>query len=348
MALAFPMLLALFFGFAINFDVRNIPLTVSDLDQTLPSRTFIDTVRGTGLFIVKPADQRQTVTSDLDHERSDGVLIIEKGFAQDLRAGRNPKLQLLMDGANNATSGVVATYLAGLEPAAWNRLAVYAPQAPPPPPLNLRVRLLFNPELNSRWFIIPALSVLILGMIATQLAAVSLAREWELGSMELLLSTPAKPIEIIVGKLLPYLALGLAAVVTIFLCALVIFGVPFRGSLLLYGTGCLFFLVSCLAEGLLISGAVRQQMAAMQFSQMLTMLPNMMLSGFIFPVESMPLFFSVLTAFVPARWFIQISRALFLKGSGLRELGFALAVLFLMAFALVVFAVKSFKKDLEP
>ena len=348
MALVLPLVLILIFGFAINFDVRNVRLTVSDKDRTQPSRVMVDTVRGTGLFKVIPADERAGVTADLDHERSKGVLIIEKGFAEDLRAGRSPKLQLLMDGADNSTSGVIASYLAGLQPAAWSRLSRYAPQgAPPAQALDLRVRYLFNPELNSHWFIIPALLVLILGMVATQLTAVGLAREWELGSMELLLSTPIRPVELVVGKLLPYLVIGLIAVSTVYLSARTVYGVPFKGSHLLYLAGCLAFLVCCLALGLLISGFARRQMTAMQMSQMLTMLPNMMFSGFIFPVESMPPFFAALTMLVPARWFTSFSRGIFLKGAGLRELRLPLMVLILMDALLVTWSVKRLKKDLE-
>jgi ABC-2 type transport system permease protein len=349
MALGLPMVMLVLFGFAIDFDVRDIRLSVIDHDQTKPSRQMIDTIQGTGLFKVKAGSMLGPPTADLDHEISKGVLIIEKGFAEDLRAGRRPKMQLLMDGADNSVAGTIGAYLNGLVPAAWARLAANSPQgAPPRPPLSVRIRFLFNPELNSHWFMIPALSALIMGLVSSMLTAVTVAREWENGSMELLLSTPVRPLEIILGKLLPYLILGLGAAAAIFISALTIFGVPFHGSLLLYLISCLLFLIPCLAIGLIISVKTRQQQMAMQSTMMITMLPNMMLSGFIFPVESMPKFFYLVTFIIPGRWFIMLSRSLFLKTPGIKELALPLLVLLAWNFLFIRMALKNFKTDLEP
>lgn len=349
MALVLPLILLVLFGYAIDFDVRDIHLSVIDRDQSKPSRMMIDTIQATGLFIIKPARLDDEVTADLDHEFAKGVLVIEKGFGEDLRAGRNPKMQLLMDGADNSVAGTIAAYLSGLVPAAWARLSELSPQGPPPaPPLNLRIRFLFNPELNSHWFIIPALSVLILGLVASMLTAVTIAREWENGSMELLLSTPVRPLEIILGKLLPYLLIGFGAASAIFVSALTVFGVPFHGSIILYAIGCLLFLIPCLAIGLLISVSTRQQQMAAQTTMMITMLPNMMLSGFIFPVESMPRIFYFITFIIPGRWFIDISRSLFLKEPGIKELALPFAILILWNIVFISLSLKKFKVDLEP
>jgi ABC-2 type transport system permease protein len=349
MALGLPLVLLVLFGYAIDFDVRDIRLTVLDHDQSPASRMMIDTIQGTGLFVVKQGLLNEAPSTDLDHEAARGVLIIEKGFADDLRAGRHPGMQLLMDGADNSVAGTIASYLNGLIPAAWRRLSVMSPLGPPPPPpLQLKLRFLFNPELNSHWFIIPALSVLIMGLVSSMLTAVTIAREWENGSMELLLSTPVRPLEIILGKLLPYLTLGFGAAAAIFVSALTIFGVPFHGSLLLYVLGCLLFLIPCLALGLLISVATRQQQMAMQATMMITMLPNMLLSGFIFPVESMPRLIYYITYVIPGRWFIHISRALYLKDPGLSELAVPFLILALSNVFFIRMSLKKFKTDLEP
>lgn len=166
--------------------------------------------------------------------------------------------------------------------------------------------------------------------------------------MEMLLSTPAKPLDIILGKVAPYVGLGLLAVGMVYGAGRMIFDVPFRGSLLLLLLGSLLFLFVSLSQGLLISVATRNQQVAFQLSMMSGMLPTMLLSGFIFPVESMPLGFRIFTAILAPRWFMNISRGLFLKGAGLFELAVPFLVLAVMCFLFVYFAVKSFKTDLEP
>jgi ABC-2 type transport system permease protein len=346
MAVGLPLVLLLFFGYAIDFDLHDIRLTVYDRDNSRPSRQFVDTIRGTGLFRVKYGVGAE-VSGDLDHEKAKAVLIIEKNFGDDFRKGRSPRAQFILDGADNAAAGEAAAYMAGIVPAAWARLSG-SDKERQAPPLDIRTRFLFNPELNSRWFVIPGLGVLIMGLLATLLTASTVAREWENGSMELLLSTPVKPLEVILGKLMPYLGLGLGAVSLIYVCGRLVFGLPFEGSHLLYLLGCLLFLIPCLSMGLLISVATRQQQMAMQMAMMITMLPSMMLSGFIFPVESMPALFATISRFIPATWFIVVSRGLYLKGMGLTELGLPLAILFGMNLLFVAWAWKRFKTDLEP
>ena len=209
-------------------------------------------------------------------------------------------------------------------------------------------RYLFNPELNSRWFTVPGLSVVVLAILSIMLTAITVAREWEHGSMELLLSTPVSPLEIILGKLAPYLVMGLIAQVVIYLAARLLFGAPFAGSHLLLLLGTVLFLAANMALGLIISVTTRNQIAAIQFSQMLGQLPSLMLSGFIFPIESMPVFFQYFTMIFPARWFMVVMRGLFLRGAGFFDLLLPLSVLFVMDVVFITLAVKLFKKDVEP
>ena len=189
---------------------------------------------------------------------------------------------------------------------------------------------------------------IVMGLLAIMLTALTVAREWENGSMELLLSTPVRPWEIILGKLAPYLALGLVGAVFIYLAARLGFGVPFRGSHLLYVLLCLLFLTASLAQGLLISVATRQQQLAMQLSIITGLLPSLLLSGFVFPVESMPIFFQYFTSILSQKWFMMISRGVFLQGSGALDLARPILGLSVITGVLLTMAAKRFKKDLEP
>jgi ABC-2 type transport system permease protein len=238
--------------------------------------------------------------------------------------------------------------MAGVAGVAWDHMRMAENRRLPDPPISFITRYLFNGELNSRWFMIPGLLVIIIGLLAVLMTALTVAREWENGSMEMLLTTPATPLDIILGKVAPYIGLGLLDVAMVYLAGRLIFEVPFRGSHLLLLIGSSLFLFVCLAQGLLISVAARNQQLAFQFSMMSAMLPGMLLSGFVFPVESMPIFFQILTSILPPRWFMTVSRGLFLKGAGVVELALPLSVLSLMCFLFIFFAVKRFKTDLEP
>jgi ABC-2 type transport system permease protein len=314
LALGLPVLMVSFFGYAIDFDVRDVGLLAVNGDGTRASRELLEVFSGSGYFKVKKAPRTTRPLSELDAERAKAVLIIEPDFGRDLAAGKPVSAQLVLDGADNSSSSVVLSYLAGIQEAARRRLL-----KAPPPALELRTRFLFNPELNSHWFVIPGLAVILIGLVATLLTALTVAREWENGSMELLLSTPVRPLEIILGKLAPYFGLGLAAVSFVYAVARLVFGVPFAGSHLLFAVATLMFLAATLSQGLFISVATRQQQLAMQFSIVTTMLPSILLSGFVFPVQNMPPFFRGLTSILAPRWYMTI-----------------------------VLAVRRFKRDLEP
>jgi ABC-2 type transport system permease protein len=188
----------------------------------------------------------------------------------------------------------------------------------------------------------------VLAILGIMLTAITVAREWEHGSMEMLLSTPVSPLEIIVGKIAPYLVMGLIAQLVIYLAARLMFGAPFVGSHLLLLASTVLFLAASMAQGLIISITTRNQIAAIQFSQMLGQLPSMMLSGFVFPVESMPVFFQYFAMIFPARWFMVIMRGLFLRGAGFFDLLLPLSVLLVMDVIFITIAVRVFKRDVEP
>jgi ABC-2 type transport system permease protein len=240
--------------------------------------------------------------------------------------------------------GPILGYLGAIESIAAARIADFDPAER----VDLKTRFLFNSELNSRWFVIPGLGVVVMAILSVLLTALAVAREWENGSMELLLSTPVEPLEIIAGKIAPYAVLGLAAMAFIFVIALTVFAVPFRGNLVIYGTGVVLFLAAYLAQGLLISVVTRNQLVAMQVAIMSGLIPANLLSGFIFPIESMPVFFHHLTMIMPARWLTDIARESHLQGATLLDMWDAFVALAVLAAASVALAVTRFKRNVEP
>jgi ABC-2 type transport system permease protein len=334
----------LLFGVAIEFNPKDIPLAVSDSDKSHDSRALIQQFGSSEYFIPHGSVSAYYAMKDVMAEKAKACLIIPPRFQNDLLNGRSGSVQVLLDGADNSTVGAILTYLGTLQKLANERIA----ETPPPELYELRTRFLFNPELNSKWFSIPGLAVVVMSVLSILLTALTIAREWENGSMELLLSTPVQPLEIIVGKIAPYAALCVVAVFMVYIIARTLFGVPFVGSYLVFGLGCILFLVCYLAEGLLISIILRKQQLALQFGMVIGLLPTNLLSGFIFPIESMPRGFQYFTMLFPARWAVQITRDSFLKGSSLFDLWVPFFALTVSALILISISVGRFKRDLEP
>lgn len=344
LALVFPVFVVVIYGIAIDFNVQNVRLAVSDADKSQSSRRLVDTFSSSRYFLPHGVFSPVEALQDVNAEKARASLIIPPRFEKDVLAGREAEVQILIDGADNSTVGPVTGYVGAIQSIANRRIGDFNP----PETYQLRTRFLFNPELNSRWFVIPGLTVVVMSILSILLTALTVAREWENGSMELLLSTPVQPLEIIVGKLAPYGVLGLVAVTFVYIIARVFFHVPFVGSHAVFVLGCVLFLGTYLAQGLFISVVTRNQQIAMQFALLSGLLPSNLLSGFVFPVESMPVFFRYFTMILPARWFMKIARDTFLKGSSLFELGGSFLALTLLCAAMLILATRRFKRDLEP
>jgi ABC-2 type transport system permease protein len=342
-SLGLPVLLVLFFGFAIDFDVKRVDLLVADGDNSRVSRELVEIISGSGYFKVRRAESAQAAADALGAEKGKAALIIQADFGRDLRAGKPVAAQVLLDGADNSNAGIVASYLAGAESTIRSRLA-----GEPPPPAVLRTRFLFNPELDSHWFVVPGIFVIVVGLISSLLTALTVAKEWENGSMELLLSTPVRPLEIIAGKLAPYMGLSFAAIVLVYALARLVFGVPFLGSHLIFALATSLFLAATMSQGLVISVVTRQQQLAFQTAMNTGMMPIQLLSGFIFPIASMPFFFQCLTMILPARWYMTLTRALFLRAPDFAMLAGPLAALTGLTALFMTIAWRKFKTDLEP
>ena len=351
--LVLPLVFVGFFGFVIDLDYKHMRVYVRDNDQTSVSRRFLQEAASSGYFDLHPVHGQFQLDQALERNDSPALLVIRPGFGRHIRAGdaENPgEVQLLADGTDNVQASIMGSYMQGVVQKAN---AVFARDNPALADAagagdQIRSRFLFNPELNSRWFIVPALSTIIIGFLAIVLTALTVAKEWENGSMELLLSTPVRPSEIVLGKLVPYFLLTFFDVLVVFVLAIYVFKIPFLGSFLFYMASCWVYITGALALGLVISVVTRQQQAAIQFAFAVGLLPSCIFSGFIFPIENMPAFFQYFTALFPQRWFLLISRTVFLSDAAPATLATALAAIGVFAGAMILLAVHKFKTDVEP
>lgn len=344
LALGLPLFMVFVFGFAIEFNVKNIAVAGFDADQTQSSRKLVDIFGSSHYFQMDMLTGIAQAEAQMMNNRGRALLLIPGGFQANVFANRTATVQLLLDGSDNSTVAPILSYLGRIQEVANQRLA----EVKAPTYIQYRTRFLFNPELNSQWFIIPGLLVVIMAILSVLLTALTVAREWENGSMELLLSTPLKPLEIIVGKLTPYALLCLLAVTMVYIISRTVFHIPFRGSLWILGLGTLLFLTTYLAQGLLISVLTRSQQVAIQIAIMSGMLPAQLLSGFIFPIDNMPTFFRYFTMILPARWFMTIARQSYLKGSTLQDLLTPFLALSVLCALMLWLATRQFKRDVEP
>jgi drug efflux transport system permease protein len=332
LAFALPMFMLLFFGYAITWDVRDIPLAVLDQDKSQASRQLIETLEASGYFHVSSyLESARDIDEQLSHGGATGVLVIPPDFREHLAAGQKTPVQLLLDGgdANTATialnyaDAIVARYSANvlLTSTARPALPLFASSGRSAAgPAQAEGRVWYNPTLESRNMIVPGLIAVIMSIIAAMLTALTIAREWERGTMEQLAATPVHRLEVVFGKLLPYLAIGLFDVTITAAAGMFIFDVPLRGSVLLLGVMTILFLVGALGLGLFISAVLKSQVLATQVAMMATYLPALLLSGFLFDIASMPFVLRAITVVVPARYYIAVTRGVFLKGVGLEAL----------------------------
>lgn len=343
MALGMPVIMVLFFGYAIEFNMDRIPLVVFDGNKSEVSSELTRSFTNSGYFVSQYVASPSHAVQHLDEGLAYAALIIPPTFTADLKSSTGSSVQVLVDGSDNASAGSVVGYRGGVQKNFLKKQGGVLKE-----PLKVETRFLFNPELNSQWFVVPGLAAAITAILSILLTALTVAREWENGSMELLLATPVRPVEIILGKLLPYSAMGVIAILFVFLMSQWVFAVPFRGSFLLYLISSLIFLSTYLAQGLLISVLTRRQQLSMQFAMLSGLLPTILLSGFIFPVEHMPSFFYYFTMLLPARWFIKISRELFLQGATIVEIWPSFLALCVLLAVMILVATRKFKKDVEP
>jgi ABC-2 type transport system permease protein len=341
--LLMPLVQVILFGFALRSDVRDIRLAVVD---PVPDHATMDLRArfvGTGRFRVVAVSKTPDAIEPLFRRGSaDVALVFESGFASHLESTEQARLLVAMDASDPNTGTTYLTYTRAVIAAYQSELTAGGKQVR----IATETRMRFNPTLESVNLFVPGLIALVLVLVSALMTAISLSREKERGTMEVLLVSPLRPQQIIVGKVLPYLVLAFANVLTALLAAWAVFHVPFRGSLpLLLSESILYTLVS-LALGVLVAARTSSQRAAMLTALLATMLPSALLSGMIFPIASMPSWLQPVTNIVPAKWFIVIARGIMLKGVGLAILWRETLILSAMALLLLAAAMRSFKPRL--
>ncbi|MDD8026773.1 MAG: ABC transporter permease [Acidobacteriota bacterium] len=347
-----PVLQLLLFGFAVNLDVRDIPSVVCDQDRSPQSRAYLDAFFHSGYFTRRfDVGRTEDVDSRIDGGQAVMAVIIPRGFGERLLAGRGATAQIIADGteSQSATIGlnyaamITSRYAQGLLAETFVRLRGSGLR---PVLIEPEVRVFYNPDLKSRNFLVPGVLGMILMVMTMMLSSMGIVREKEAGTMEQLIVTPIRPGQLILGKLLPFLAIGVIDVVLVTSLAAFGFRVPFRGDVLLLGGLCLVFMLTTLGLGLFISTISRNQQQAM-FTAVFFMIPMILLSNFVFPIETMPGFFRALTAIIPIKYFFTVIRGIFLKGSGWAELWDEAAAMAVFGAVILALSIVRFKKRLE-
>jgi ABC-2 type transport system permease protein len=346
--LVVPFLQMVAFGYAATTDVKNIPFALVDLDRTPASRALVERFTGSGFFrLVDAGDRPEAAAGRLVEGSADLVLVVPAGYGRAIERRERPQVQVLADGTDSNSSMRGLAYAARI--VGEESLARFDPPEGPgiPGRIGVEPRVWYNPDLRSRWYMVPAVMAMVLMIVLLTLSSMAVVREREIGTMEQLIVTPLDPGSLLVGKLAPYAIVGLVEIAITSAVAFLWFRVPLRGSLLdLFGMGFLFVLVT-IALGLLVSTMARTQQQAMMASMFFVMTPMIYLSGFLFPIENMPAAIQALTWFIPLRWFADVVRGVVLKGSTITTLWPNALALAGFAAVLLVVATRRFRKRLD-
>lgn len=349
LAIAIPIFMLLIFGYGLSLDIDHVRTLVWNQDASSQvTADFLLNFKNSKYFkIVGYTDNYRQITEKIDKGQIMMALVIPKDFSHYIEAGKTAPLQLILDGSDANTAlialgyvrSVVSKYNIGLLTEAFSRHGL-----DPVKTINVHPRVWFNMAMTSTWSIIPGVIAMIIMIISALLISITIAREWERGTMEQLISTPVKGPELIIGKLIPYFIIAFFDLAVGVLMARFLFNVPFRGSyFLLIILSCLF-LTGALAQGLLISVNSKTQLMATQLASVSTLIPTMLLSGFIYPIFNMPKFVQAITYLIPARYYIVVLRDLFLKGNGIATIWDEALFLLLFASTMFMLAVRKFKK----
>jgi ABC-2 type transport system permease protein len=345
LALLMPVVMLLLFGYGVSTDVEHIPLAIADQDQSEASRALARAFDGSREFQVVAHTSPERVESLFRGGAALAALVVPRGYQRDLLLGRAAQVQLMLDGADAVIGNQILSKADAIARVESQRLAG-ASFARLEPPLQVKVWTRYNPEGRSALYMVPGLSAFLLAITAVMLTALAIAGEWERGSMEQLFASPVGRLEIVLGKLLPYLVLGLLELMLVVGFGSLVFDVPIRGSVGLIFLFGLVFLSGMLGQGLFISVVSKSQLVATQAGALSAMLPSIILSGMIFPIENMPLPLQAISRVIPARYLVHGLRGILLKGNGLEVLWPDLLAMTLFAVCILGLATARFKRRL--
>jgi ABC-2 type transport system permease protein len=335
LALALPVVMLVMFGFALSLDVDRIRTVIHDADGTAASRDLSERFRASRFFDVRgDAASQKELEEMIQDGRAMLAVSIPPQFSRDIRSGDVTEVQLLLDGSDSNTASIALGYAENVVRA--HSVALQTPwQRGTADAIDVRLRVIYNSNMESKNYIVPGLIAVIVMIIAALLTSMTIAREWEMGTMEQLLSTPVRPAEIVLGKMAAYFCVAVVATFISIVTGITVFGVPFNGSIIVLAVSVGMFLCAALFWGTFISAVAKNQLLAFQMSMVSSFLPAFLLSGFVYAIESMPRAIQFLTVVIPARHFVTILKGVFLKGIGFEALWFEL--LFLTLFALGIF-----------
>jgi ABC-2 type transport system permease protein len=356
-----PLVQLIIFGYAVNLDVDNARIAWMDMDRTQVSRDLRAAFEGSGHFeiLANPADQKEAQLL-IDKGDVQAVVAVLPGFGRDIQRGNTSSVQVLVDGTNSNTASIVASYSGQVvasfssrmmarqqrEKLVGRTMATGGPVGLGVPSIDVRTRVWFNPDLRSRNYFVPGVVVNIITLVTLMLTAMAIVREKEIGTMEQLMVTPIRPFELMLGKTLPFALAGLLDVILITVAALLVFGIPFRGNVLLLLFCACLFLLTTVGVGLFVSTISQTQQQAVMAS-FFFFTPAFMLSGFAFPIRNMPVFVQWLSYADPLRYFIQIVRGIFLKGTGVETLWPQMLALLVYGSLIMTLSALRFHKRLD-
>ncbi|NBG64553.1 ABC transporter permease [Acidiluteibacter ferrifornacis] len=340
-----PIAQIMLFGFAITNEINNVNVVVLDLSKDVSTNTIVNKISASSYFTVTQLLESQNeVESIFKKGKVKAVIVFEKDFDQQMRNAGIAKIQLLTDATDPNTANTINNYITSIT-------QNYAKEINQDIQLPFQIvpesRMVFNPEIKSVFMFVPGVMTIILMLVSAMMTSISITKEKELGTMEILLVSPLKPYQVIIGKVIPYVFLSIINALVIILLSIFIFKMPVQGSFFLLGLESVLFIITSLSLGILISTMSKTQQTAMMISLMGLMLPVILLSGFIFPINSMPLPLQVISNIIPAKWFIIIIKGVMLKGVGLLYLWKETLILLGMTVFFILLSIRKYKIRLE-